>query len=113
MELLIHAFGEPSPQQIHGGSVPLLKHRGTTPSSKTHTRTHTQDTATSKAKPLGHGQGTAPTRTARDKNIDSQAPPRVYSSISLKKISSCLNTWVATFLLTQVPRVKKNQIKDK
>lgn len=43
VELLIHAFSEPGPQQVHGGSVPLLKHIRTAPSSKTHTRTHTQD----------------------------------------------------------------------
>lgn len=40
VELLIHAFGEPGPQQVHGGSVPLLKHINTTPSSKTNTRAH-------------------------------------------------------------------------
>lgn len=40
VELLIHALGEPGPQQVHGGSVPLLKHINTTPSSKTNTRAH-------------------------------------------------------------------------
>lgn len=42
VELLIHALGEPGPQEVHGGSVPLLKHINTTPSSKTHTRAQTQ-----------------------------------------------------------------------
>lgn len=42
VELLIHALGEPGPQQVHGGSVPLLKHINTTPSSKTHTQAQTQ-----------------------------------------------------------------------
>lgn len=46
VELLIHTFSEPGPQQVHGGSVPLLKHINTTLSSKTHTHTHTQDIMT-------------------------------------------------------------------
>lgn len=46
VELLIHAFGEPGPQQVHGGSVPLLKHINTTPSSKTHIHTQTGDIMT-------------------------------------------------------------------
>lgn len=40
VELLIHAFGKPGPQKVHGGSVPLLKHINTTPSSKTHSGTY-------------------------------------------------------------------------
>lgn len=42
VELLVHALGEPGPQQVHGGSVPLLKHINATPSSKTHTRAQAQ-----------------------------------------------------------------------
>lgn len=52
MELLIHTLSEPGSQQVHGGSVPLLKHINTTLSSKTHTHAHTQDTMTQNG-PLG------------------------------------------------------------
>lgn len=50
VELLFRPFGEPGPQQVHGGSVPLLKHINTTLSSKTHTHTRPQDVGATKYK---------------------------------------------------------------
>lgn len=46
VELLIHALGQPGPQQVHGGSVPLLKHINRTLQQNTHSGTHSTSTTT-------------------------------------------------------------------
>lgn len=78
VKLLIHAFSEPSPQQIHGGSVPLLKHRGTTPSSKKHTLAHVLKTQQHlRLSPQDTDEAQPPTRTAPPQQRRQLSSPHV------------------------------------
>lgn len=46
VQLLVHALGEPGSQEVHCGSVPLLKHKHNTLQQNTHSHTGRGDNKT-------------------------------------------------------------------